>query len=462
MPIHNPMSQSSVPDPSTRRLRDDRGFMIIEVLVSALILIMASLAVFSALDNADKAAGNQQRRALAANFAQSELERIRSLPVEDIAAMRGTRNLTRDDIDYAITTTAKWITDGDDEPECSSRSGGLDYMRITVSISWQGMGSAKPVSFTSLFTPTAGAGGDTGSVSVHLMNRNGGPVANVPVTLDGPATFTEITNKNGCVVFAFVPASLEYLVRFQRVGFVNEQSVNLVEEPATVTAKETTKLQFLYDSGGFTMANFSTRKSVNAGDGTIPSAPPALQMFHVEQTSPGVQVNLPAGTTSWNGSSKPWFPFTTPYSIYAGNCPKNSPPSTSWASRLVNITPLATQNAGNIQLPGLGVRVTEAGVPLSTTNNNVTVMVSADCNVNWSKSTGSDGRLLDPGVPYSTNTKVCAFATVSGAGKGIRRILYKQPISTINEWNTMPDLNYAGDGNVNLSVKSGPAATCFE
>ncbi|MBJ7470700.1 MAG: hypothetical protein JHD16_05335, partial [Solirubrobacteraceae bacterium] len=226
--------------------------MIIEVLVSALILVMVSLAVFSTLENSDKAAGNQQRRALAANFVQSELERIRSLPVEDIAAMRGVRTVTRDGIEFYVTTTAKWVTDGDDEPKCESRSGGLDYMRTTVSISWKGMGQAKPISFTSLFTPTAGAGGDTGSVSVHLLNRNGGPVPNVAVTLDGPSTYTETTNKNGCVVFAFVPESLDYEVRFQRAGFVNEQSISAVKEATTVTARETTKLQFLYDSGGFT------------------------------------------------------------------------------------------------------------------------------------------------------------------------------------------------------------------
>ncbi len=465
MPIHKPMSEPNLPNSNRERLHDDRGFMIIEVLVSALILIMASLAVFSALDNADKAAGQQQRRAVSANWAQSEIERIRSMPVEDIEAMKGVRTVERDKIKYFITTTAKWISDGGDEPKCTSRTGGLDYLRLTVSISWENMGQSKPVSFTSLVTPTAGAGGDNGSLSVRLINRNAGPVAGVPITLDGPVSMTQTTNANGCVIFAFVPESLDYEVRFQRVGYVNQRSVNNVSDtPVTVTARTTTKLEYMYDSGGFTLANFKTRSN-GPTSALVDSTPPAIQMFHVGQgPEEGITVPLSGNQSSWNGAGVPWFPFTTPYSIYGGNCNKNSPPDTAAGGALtrnVNITPLATQNAGQVQLPALGVQVKTGTLAAPGANlSGATVVVDANCGSNWLLGpTNSNGSLDDPGVPYSVNTKVCVFATYGGATK---RFILKNAIRTENEWNSIPIVYFGSSGDTNYTYKpNGTAAGCF-
>ena len=63
MPMHVPT-----------RLRDDRGFLLVEVMVSALLLVVASLAIMTALDKSDALAGNQQKRTMAANIAQAELD----------------------------------------------------------------------------------------------------------------------------------------------------------------------------------------------------------------------------------------------------------------------------------------------------------------------------------------------------------------------------------------------------
>ncbi len=464
MPISNTMSEPNLPNSNRDRVRDDRGFMIIEVLVSALILIMASLAVFSALDNADKAAGNQQARAEAANWAQSELERIRSLPVEDIAAMKGTRTSKRNGVTYTIDTTTKWVSDGDDEPKCTTRNGGVDFMRLTVKITWTGMGKGQDVTFTSLFTPTAGAGGDTGSLSVNLMNRDGAPVAGVPVTVDGPATFSGVTNKNGCVVFAFIPSSLEYTVRFQRLGYVNQRSDSVVTEyPVSVTARETTKLQYLYDSGGFTLARFRTRSN-GPNSGFVDSSPPAIQMFHIDQGTPqGITVPLDGTQTSWNGAGRPWFPFTTPYTIYAGNCNRNLPPN-SFPITNVNISPLATQNADWVQLPALDVEV-RSGTSASNRGSllaGASVVVDADCGTPWILGpTDGNGTLRDPGIPSSTNTKVCIFVPGSPA----KRLILRNAIATTGEWNSIPiayaGIGGSGDGNYERR-SNGTAAKCFE
>jgi len=404
-----------------RRLRSEDGFIIVEVLVSAVILVTVSLAVFLTLDNADKAAGNQQKRALAANFAQSELERIRSLPVEDVAAARGTRVVTQNGIEYTETTVAKWVTDGSDEPECSTRSGGLDYLRTTVTISWKGMGNAKPVTMTTFYTPPAGAGGgDTGSASVHITDRNGNPVANVGVTLDGPSDFSDSTNANGCVVFGFVPASTAYTVKFARSGFVDGDSNSNVADPIAVTAGETNKLQYDFDMGGFTKVAFKTRARGADQD----AKPLRVQFFNAAQPSGPKAFDLgPTGATSWDGTTIPLFPFTSPYAVYGGNCKANLPPSPN--AYFVNISPGAFQNTGTIYMPALDVTVRN-GTPAApgALVNNAMVQYDPGCTPIYTRYTQPAGQLKpdEVGFPYSTAGTICA----AGPGAGGRRIAKPQ------------------------------------
>lgn len=439
-----------------RSLRDDRGFILIEVLVSALILVTVSVAVFATLSKADSAAGTQQRRSLAANVAQSELEKIRALPVEDIAALRGDRTVTYSGNTYTVNTVAKWVTDGSDEPECSTRTGGLDYLRTTVKISWTKMGQAKPITMTSLVTPAAGAGGgDTGSVSVHIINRLGNPVAGVAVRLEGPQDFTETTNANGCVVFGFVPASDSYVVKFAQANFVDANSINAVAEPTVVTGGQTTKLQFEYDQGGFTAAQFRTRR-----EGDLPTAPLSFQMFNAGQPAGPVTVNLDGTQTSWQPDpNKPFFPFTSPYAMYAGSCAGNSVP-TNGNERFVNITPLAFQNAGTVWLPALDVKVM-SGSSLSTPGSpvpNARVQVDTGCSPIYERRTvaaptgAMAGRLADPGFPYSTSARVCA---TNGSRKQYK---LAQPNTNFNDPGTALTLYLSGTGS---SSTSSGAASCF-
>jgi type II secretory pathway pseudopilin PulG len=408
-----------------RRLRSDDGFIIVEVLVSAVILVTVSLAVFLTLDNADKAAGNQQRRTLAANFAQSELERIRSLPVEDVAAARGTRTLTFEGIEYEETILAKWVTDGSDEPECSTRTGGLDYLRTTVTLKWKGMGTAKPVKMTSFYTPPAGAGGgDTGSVSVHITDRNGGPVSGIGVTLDGPATdFSEATNANGCVVFGFVPAMPSgYSVKFSRSGFVDGDSNPNVVDPIGVTEGETTKLQYDFDRGGFTKVTFRTR----ARGTELVTKPERVQFFNAAQPTPPKTFALNQTTDTWDGSSIPLFPFTSAYAVYAGNCQANAVPATNADAKFVNITPNVFQNTGVVYLPALDVTVRYGtpGAPGAVVDNAMVMYDPASCAPQYRRYTKLDatGQLADPGFPYAATGLICA----AGPGSNGRRIVKNQ------------------------------------
>jgi Tfp pilus assembly protein PilV len=471
MPTSHPMSAN----PATDRpalLGDERGFILIEILVSAIILVTVSLAVFATLTRADQGAATQVQRAQASNLAQSEIERIRSLPVEDIAAEAASspHSIVYGKVTFKIATVAKWVSDGQDEPECSTRTGGVDYMRITQTITWSNMGNARPVALTSLYTPAAGSGGDdTGSLSVHLTNRVGGPVPNVAISITGPSAASQTTNVNGCVVFPFIPVG-QYTVKFQKPGYVNGDSVSAVADLADVVAGETNKLQYDYDSGGTTDAEFRTRR-VGSGDPCDPTsplngcrtAPLSVVFFNTAQSKPLVLPVNPVGglATSWDGDSKPLFPFASnpSYSVYAGACALNNV-ATSDATN-VNISPGSYQNTGVVWVPALDVKVWSGTGPAApgTPVNNAIVQVDTGCSPPFiERRTRSDGKLDDPGFPSAASVNVCASGVLPNGTS--RRVSVGGFTNTKTDVATPANVYLQDPVNGNKTA-TGPGVSCF-
>lgn len=412
-------------DASTiRDLRDDRGFILVEVLVSAAMLILVGLSVFAALDQSDKLAGQQARRAQAANLAQSEIERVRSLPIEDVAMIKGARTERQGDIDYSIASTTKWVTDGGDEPVCTTRSGGLDYMRLTTKVSWKGMGRIKPITVSTVVTPASRAASKTnGSLSVNITRADGvSGAAGILVSIvskTGGASFSETTNANGCVVFPFVPAGA-YTLKFYRQGWVNQNSVESIEDDVTVAAGQTTKVGYLYDIGGTTKTNFVvSRNGILTGD--VASFPNSLVLYNGDQTPGPLIEDFPASSV-WD-TGKLLFPATSPYALYAGACAENNPGS---GATFVNIPAGRLQGAGATRLPSYDIKVYNGSTAFNSTAavGNVQVVFFAGCGTNYVRTippattlglADTDGRLADPGFPYTTTGSICVSGVVNGA-----------------------------------------------
>lgn len=411
------------------KLRGDEGFLLVEVLVSAALLLMVSAAVFLTLDNADSQAGNQQRRTIAANVAQGELERLRSQPIEEVAKLTTAKTIVREHggIDYTINLKSKWLSDGggDTELKCASRNGGLDYLRATATVSWQGMKTAKPQTITTLVTPRGGAGDENnGSLSVMIVGRDGVTgKSGITVSLQGTKTYTETTNANGCVVFPFIPISNNYTLRFNRTGMVDINGVQAVEETVSVTPNATNKLEFMYDSAGTTAFSFRTWRAGQSGEPSIPTRPGEASLFAAQQPQATV---VPLGTNdTWDDPSKGFFPFLTAYTIYAGACDKAVP---AYNSRGVNIVPAQRRPAGVIPVPSVDYEVWSGdgrtgwgAVGDGSLVDGARVKVTTSCGATYTRITGDTvsgiaapnvGRLADPGFPYSVGAGIC----ISGRG----------------------------------------------
>lgn len=405
-----------------QRLRGEGGFILIEVMISAVLLVTVSLAVFSTLDKSDALAGNQQARSIAGNVAQSEIERLRSLPIDDIAHIGAVTQpvIKENGTTYTIKNVSKWVTDGGDEPDCTTRKGGLDYMRVTTSVTWTKQGQAKPVRMTSYITPaTQGASKVNGALSIRIVDRNGAGVPSLSVSIVGPVSYTEVTNSTGCVVFPSVPASNAYLLKYQRVGWVDADGNGAISSAVSVSAGQTRKIIAQYDQGGTTQAQFVTYRAGSTAD--VTSYPKSFVFAHALRPAGEVVTQL-SGSNVWNDGSD-WFPFTSPYAIYPGSCTQNAPPNSNPDSSSVTILPGGGSNVGNVTVPSLDVSVysgMSAMVP-GTLVGGARVKVDTGClgdTTYYSRTTSSApallGRLDDPGFPYSANATVCVSANIAG------------------------------------------------
>ena len=79
------MSGAPPHSPSARSIHDQGGFTIVEAAIAGLILMIGSLASLGLLDASTRSAFRVERGQVAINRAQAELERIRSLPYDEVA-----------------------------------------------------------------------------------------------------------------------------------------------------------------------------------------------------------------------------------------------------------------------------------------------------------------------------------------------------------------------------------------
>jgi len=402
-------------------LSADGGFLILEVIVSAAILLMVSLATFAALDKSDALAGNQERRTTAANLAQSELERVRSLPALDVANLRpggsGKSTQTLNGITYTISTTTKWLTDGKTESDCTSSNGGMDYLQASTSVSWPLMGNAKPVTMSALITPTAGTGADqtTGSFSAQIVDRDSNGIAGLPLTLLGDQNFTDPTNVNGCVTWGLLPVANTWELKASIGGFVDVDGNPTIDDTNIgLTGGGVVKRQYMYDHAGWTQANIETID--NYGNVVASPAQTTLQIANPGMSggiAKAVALSLPTAPPGsagvWDGSPSGTplnlFPFAAPDELYVGTCTADEPQAPA-SPVYVNIPRNGVKPAGNVLAPAQQPTVKNSAGTVAVAG--AKVVVTDACGTSYTRYTNSVAQLDDPGFPYFQTGYLCA------------------------------------------------------
>lgn len=312
-----------------RRLASEEdGFGLIEVMVSAVLLIMLAIATLNILDTSQAASSMNRSRGVAATLAQADQESMRQLPLNSITGGYHPDPVVKTvaGIDYTIVSEGDWTRDATGVVTCStapSTAGRGEYLTITSTVTWPGMASTrtKPVVMQSIVAPGVAALGATkGALAIKLKGANGSGTAGIGVS-SGAVGGT--TDSDGCVVLNNLDAG-PTTVKWDEAGYVDPDGKQQVVKDETIGAGSTAQDNGAYDRAAQAPISFTD----DAG------TPVSARWWSVSltqtgmQSSGGVRIFRPSGGgLASTITADALFPFTSAYGVYAGSCAGNDPNS---------------------------------------------------------------------------------------------------------------------------------------
>lgn len=320
---------------SRKALAAEDGFGIIEVLVSAMMVVLISLGVFSAIDAAGRTADVNKSRSAASNLAHDDQDRLRSLKITDLARRTETRTVTVDNEAYTVASKGEYVAGSAGSDNCASDDEAPKYVKITSTVTWPNMGSVKPVEENSLRATPSGTIGNFGSLAVDINDRAGAGQAGIAVTITpdaaaaaaGGVTTTGTTNDQGCIVFGYIRSG-RYTVSFAKPGYVLAANPNAgsVNDVAVVASDAIASKSYQYDVAGRATVNYRTNDSFGSGAWATSTNGTGFTIANSSLGTPDFKTFTHAGAAS-GSSGLVNFPFTGGYEAWAGVCAGYKPAS---------------------------------------------------------------------------------------------------------------------------------------
>jgi type II secretory pathway pseudopilin PulG len=407
------------------------GFILIEVLVSALILAIVGGAVLTLIVATTRGAATQGGRSVASDLAQADQARLRTLRISEVnGVQKEVAHPKSNGTEYTVVSERVYINNKAGAVSCSKGTETPDYVQLTSTVSSPTM--VRPLVLQSVVSPSTGSlNPNYGTFDFPTSNALGEPVSGVTITLAGGKSAT--TGTEGCAIFPSLPKAT-YTVLYEGRNLINEEGKSTWSEsleivPGQVKSPEsplrwdrpaTLKPEFVY---------------VEPVTGTLRPAP-VDSMYVVNATSgkPATVIGNP-GVTARNAIQvdPAVFPFKSPseYTVYAGSCTTNNPGTVGANTEGIYsaVVPPAAILTPQIHVPALEVTVTTKSGPEGKTGveqilPGATVTLtdlkckSSGANVKRTFTTNAKGHLssaangpTEAGVPFGAY-KVCASITM--------------------------------------------------
>jgi len=423
-------------------LTSERGWVLVEVMMGALLVAMAAAALLGGLDNFQRANTVNRSRTVATNLAEQDIDRMRSLRNDQLLNLDQTRTVQVKGVTYTIRSRADWLSDSGTDAGCSAPNVQANYMRLTSTVSSPALST--PVRITTLVTPRGtplDASG--GAIVLTVLDRNDQPLPGVTVQLSGPVNLTATTNSQGCVFFAGVPGGV-YSVTAPS-SYVEMDGTSPPTDVVSPIAGQTVNKTLKIDRPGRITAQIATK----VGGTLYQSQAQMLSVANSSLPSPNYKTyNLSSPATSITTGDL--FPFPSGYGVFTGGCAANNP--TVYNASYYQSNPgLATFDPGQtatvtVIQPAINVVVRDSSNQLVANADVVAYSQDSGCSQTFRKLTNSQGRLSDPGFPFGTY-RVCVDNNRSGSSA---RYVYV----TGNVANTSPD----GTATINVTIPSSSSA----
>ncbi|HEX5713758.1 MAG TPA: hypothetical protein VFX85_10630 [Solirubrobacterales bacterium] len=331
----------------------EAGFALIEVVVSAAVLLVASAGTFGLLNAMNKASGDQRQRSQAYAIAQEDQARMRSIRLTALKHLDELREVPLGGTIFKVRSTGVFVNDKTAKVSCTTKAdSSADYAQVTTTVTWPGMTPGQHTTLRSIVSPSNGSiDSNNGTLTVAIANEIGVPKAGIDLEV---GLYSNTTNADGCANFPDLANGSYWLKSKGEDAAVVGTNSNYLEETLVGVPIERAELvKLTYDTPGWIPVKF---KYLSPSTGKVePTTADSIVAFHSTMKAAKV-LGMPGGPRVPLLKGEGLFPFTSPYSVYAGTCDKNKPDTGAGLGS-------ATVPAGNaspevtLQLPTLDLTV---------------------------------------------------------------------------------------------------------
>ena len=304
---------------------DDDGFTLVEVIVAMVVFAIVLTGFLYTVTASLAATRDTRTRIVAANLASQQIDLVRSAStVFDV--VNSTRDIALNGDTFHVKVKTEWVTGSGTTASCEAGAavGALAYKHVTVEVTWDNMSQgARPVYSDTALTPRTKINDPTlGTVLVGVVNAAGTAVSGATVSLSPAGVAAVTTDSDGCAYLLKVPAGT-YTVKVSKTGYVNEQQQSTPTATVVVTAGDSSRASFAYDSATSYKTTFAPNLT-----GTV-AVPNNLTTTFLSSYG-NFQL---AATTSAKQKTFALYPFASGYSVVAGAYAETTEsPSTSCLS----------------------------------------------------------------------------------------------------------------------------------
>lgn len=404
---------------------DDEGLTLVEVVVALTLFGVLLSTVSVALTSMLTKVRSNQNRTVAANLAQRVIDRLHAVPAAQLPEGAMPTQTFRNGGDvFTVNASATTVTDGASgvttTSECEG-SGALNAKRLTVVVTWAGMGSTRPVRTDTLRQLTTGELDlAKGGVSIRVVDRAGQPVGGQRVTLS-PGNQPDDTDPFGCASFTGLTAG-SYTLTVTQVTAPGSQarvdwsgSTSPTRTVTVIGGAQTRLEDIAFDRQAQVRLTWPTDSrypmllggTVQAGAGLGSSA-----FVGGDRSYPpcGTAPSAPCATsTSTSATIGGLFPFSTGYQYWAGWCSDARPTS---SVPTATVTPNATSTvAAPVAL--IQVQTVDNKNAPTSSPDDITIRNNAGCySAVTGRTSGGTGQLW-LSLPAGTWTFTSASANVT-------------------------------------------------
>jgi Tfp pilus assembly protein PilV len=341
-----------------RRLASDRGDTLLEVMISALLVGLIVVATLNGFDVSNRVSQDERAHNEAAVLAAQSQEQLRSDPATALDTLESTPHSYTQTVGgtkYTITQSAKFVNGNEGTVGCTdTKSEEGKYVAVTSSVTWARLEAAKrpAVTQSSIITPPDGSGLEVD------VNNGATPAVGVPGVTVFSGGVETTTSEAGCVIYGGIPATTANIEAY-KLGYVTQSGEHkVIVKEVSIAPNVTTHKEINLAQGGSIKAAFQYNKKANYTNGSVVETVKG-DTFVASNTEMEVAPEYEVGSTKFNFDAEaeyepltgtttgtkaegyaptaetaiesPYyptgdlFPFTSDWTVYAGDCSLNNP-----------------------------------------------------------------------------------------------------------------------------------------